>query len=491
MKVGSAVQIWGSQLKFTTADVVNAVNKAQVALDDARLIWAGKAIVKKTAFKAITAADLKPGDISAVQKALKKSFELADQNFLSGNRRNVRADDGLADEARPPHRRCTEAEPRRDLRAVNNTRVVLEEFRPLTQSLGWRLADLFWAEAGLRPFIENEVPFVVTSNGRLSEDAAAVFVASCADTRRAGPLVVLELGAGTGLFARYFLDAVRAISTETGVDVYDRLVYIVSDRSARTVEQWSEARLFEDHAPQVVRAICDALRPSELLRRRRAHPRRTAARGDLQLSRRLTGSRRATRRARMRGALCSHELLNDSALLAQYTRLTPAEIRALAASDDPARQSELIPLVSLLQLEVAFLRTTGPTLPYAEDALALTPDAPRAVANYGAMQCIDACFDLLAEDGFLLVNDYGPVRPDQVADNALVQRFGRTTALGINFPLLDRFLVSRGCTVLLPEGDDDWPIHARLICRRELPRTAEVFQARFALDAHRARKNRP
>ncbi|MDQ3948709.1 MAG: M15 family metallopeptidase [Gemmatimonadota bacterium] len=82
VKIGTAVQIWNTQAKVAAADVVTAVNKAQIALDDARLIWGGKAVVKKAAFKPIAAKDVKATDITAIQKALKKSFELADQNFL-------------------------------------------------------------------------------------------------------------------------------------------------------------------------------------------------------------------------------------------------------------------------------------------------------------------------------------------------------------------------------------------------------------------------
>ena len=58
------------------------MNKAQVPLSDARLIWAGKAPLKKEAFKPIVAADIKAGDVDSLKKALKKSFELADQHFL-------------------------------------------------------------------------------------------------------------------------------------------------------------------------------------------------------------------------------------------------------------------------------------------------------------------------------------------------------------------------------------------------------------------------
>jgi tetratricopeptide (TPR) repeat protein len=376
------------------------------------------------------------------------------------------------------------------LRHVNIARFVLEEFRPLTRSLGWQLADLFWAEAGVRPFIENEVPFVVTSNGRLSDDAAAVLFANCSDARADGPIVVLELGAGTGLFARYFLDAFRAVCLQAGADFYDRLVYVVSDRSARTVEQWSEVRLFDDHGSHVVRARCDALRPTEI------HPVDDAVLPAVPLRAVICNYSLDVLPAAVvrRGPGGCEELavrtslVNDANLLGQYTSRTPAEIRALAASEDPAKRAELIPLVSLLQLEAAFVPANGATPPYSEDALAFAPDASRAVVNHGAVQCIDGCFGLLADDGFLLANDYGPVRPDQIADNALAQRFGRTTALGINFPLLDHLVAGRGYTVLRPDGDDDWPIHARLYSRRELPRTAVAFRARFALEAYRARE---
>ena len=70
------------QAKVAPGDVAAAVNKAQIDLDDARLIWTGKAAVKKAAFKPIAAADIKSGDIVLLQKALKSNFELADQHFL-------------------------------------------------------------------------------------------------------------------------------------------------------------------------------------------------------------------------------------------------------------------------------------------------------------------------------------------------------------------------------------------------------------------------
>ena len=82
LRVGTALALWKLQSALDPVDVAAAVNKAQIALSDARLIWAGKAVVKKDVFKPIGAADIDANDVASLKKALKKSFELADQNFL-------------------------------------------------------------------------------------------------------------------------------------------------------------------------------------------------------------------------------------------------------------------------------------------------------------------------------------------------------------------------------------------------------------------------
>ena len=55
---------------------------------------------------------------------------------------------------------------------------VVEEFRPVSESLEWRLAGVHWRRAGVLAFAENEVPFVVNNSGRLSEAAARLLLAS-------------------------------------------------------------------------------------------------------------------------------------------------------------------------------------------------------------------------------------------------------------------------------------------------------------------------
>src|SRR5207237_4249132 len=98
---------------------------------------------------------------------------------------------------------------------------LVEDFRPIHECLDWRLSDAYWRSVGVAPFAQNTVPFVINNSGRLSQAAAAVFFAHCRETGATGPLRILELGAGAGLFARYFLDAFRALCEHEKADFYE------------------------------------------------------------------------------------------------------------------------------------------------------------------------------------------------------------------------------------------------------------------------------
>src|SRR5258707_2143616 len=157
------------------------------------------------------------------------------------------------------------ANPEEALSRVRIQPHALQDFRSLTQSLEWELSELHWNRAGLLPFVESDVPFIINNTGRLSEHAAAVLFANCTDFDDGGPITVLELGAGTGLFAKYFLDGFRFVCRQEQRDFYDRLLYLASDRSPRTVGQWQERGQFADHMAEgtdrVELGICDALEP--------------------------------------------------------------------------------------------------------------------------------------------------------------------------------------------------------------------------------------
>ena len=372
------------------------------------------------------------------------------------------------------------ADPLASLERVQVRSGALQEFRPLSETLEWELAQLHWAASGLLPFVEAGVPFLVNNSGILSEHAAALLFTNCLEVPAAGPIKVLELGAGTALFARYFLDSFRRLCEQEHQDFFERLVYYVTDRSMRTAEQWQEREQFADsaYADKVRIGTCDALHPSAF----------------------RAGTGEIVELARLRAVVCNYvldvlpatvvrssasgpeellirtHLTDDRRLLAQYTRRQPEEIAALAQSGDAAERSQLIPIVSLLEFETAFSACRQHQALAVE---ALTGAGEPVLLNHGALECLQACGALLDAGGIILVNDYGPVTAEQVSGHAVSQRFGPTTALGINFPFLERFLAARGYVVAAPETDERRGIHSRLIMRAELPQTIAAFRDRF------------
>ena len=104
--------------------------------------------------------------------------------------------------------------------------------------------------------------------------------------------------------------------------------------------------------------------------------------------------------------------------------------------------------------------------------------------NFGALHCLDQCLERVAPDGFVLLSDYGPVTDDAPADLTTAQRFGITTAVGLNFPAIERLVASRGAQVRKAPGDDTRALHSRLITKSDTPRTAEEFDSRFSADAY-------
>ena len=371
------------------------------------------------------------------------------------------------------------AAPQQALERVRVRSAVLQEFQPLTACLEWELSALHWERAGLLPFVEDDVPYLVNNSGRLSEHAAALLFASLVETPGSGPIHVLELGAGTGLFARYFLDTFSAICRQEQHDFHERLVYHVTDQSPSTVAQWLERGQFAAH-PQARPGCRNALAPRGG-EESTAEPFRAVFCNYILDVLPATVLRRTAEGAVEELRIRTH-LTEDRALLAQYTALDPEEIRAHAAAADPERKALLVPLLSLLEFECAFLPgsagvTTAPAL--AAEALEGAASLERVTVNAGAIASLEAALGCLDAAGFILVNDYGPVKSEQVAGHSYSQRFGPTSALGLNFPLLERYFTARGCSVLKTEDDETRGVHARLFMPNPRPGTAAAFHNRF------------
>ena len=361
----------------------------------------------------------------------------------------------------------------------------IEGFRPLGESLEWRLADAYWDRAGVIPFVRNDVPYLVNNTGRLSENAAALVFAALNESRDSLPaqIVVLELGAGTGLHARYFLDAFAAECRKNSSDLYDRMTYVVSDRFERTVLGWQRDGLFVGHEEHVTLRLCDATSPSELsLPGGVPMPAPDApvvvfcnylldVLPSRIVRRSATGLEQLSVRTHLAGGVAALRATGIDSL---------DRARALAASGGFEDLVRLLPLLSHLDLETAY----QPWTPTSAEDVALTaaiPEGDRVIVNGEALACLDKLAAWIDPAGFILVNDYGPVRTEDVAAHVGVQRFGGSVALGLNFPLIESALASRGLVTAAPEGDDQRRVHTRIIARHIGPRTLDVLRTRFGL----------
>ncbi len=330
------------------------------------------------------------------------------------------------------------------------------------------------------------MPFVVNSSGRLLEDAAALLFHNCLEADSSGPIHVLELGAGCGLFARYFLQAFKLLCEQEGRDFHRRLVYFVTDGSQRTLAQWRERGIFDEFGGQMVPAICDANHVQEILlpdRQRQTLPELRAVFCNYLLDVLPASVIRRGEDGAVQELHVRTRLTQDKELVQRTTRLTPVEIKALLASQDPDQRALLLPLSNLFEYEVDFFPVKGELPAVVLQALEIAPPADRLLVNHGAFLALRKHQRLLFPQGFILVDDYGASTPEAAAESAAPQRFGRTSAIGLNFPLLTQLFECDGWRVAVAAGDETRSIHSRLLLRDSLPRTVSAFMNRFSADA--------
>lgn len=350
----------------------------------------------------------------------------------------------------------------------------IQDERPMRDGLEWQLSQHVWLTQGARPFVQGDVPYVVNNSGTLSAQVAALLLAALDEHPvPAGPLRVLELGAGVGLFARLLLDALQGLCAERGSDAYDRLEYWVTDASPTSVAHWAACDLFGPHAGRVVTRACTAdqahaLQPGPwlavlanyVLDVLPARVVRYTASGWEQLH-------------------ASCWIRADEATLGRYTTLTPQELRDLAGRADAPSLDALVPLLPLLESEAVFRPMDADRRPSwpADPA----PDQSFTV-NDGALACLDGLLPRLAPGGLCLVTDYS-AEPGVDAQQQMSQRFGAVSSIGLNLPALDRHVAGAGFHIAAPTGDGQTPLRHRLITPVAAPRTVAAFDALLSTQA--------
>ena len=373
----------------------------------------------------------------------------------------------------------TASDPLEVLRQVNLTPRLLEDFRPVAECLEWRLSQNHWHNTGTTSFTNSEVPYAITSSGTLSTQAARVLFANCIEAPPTGKILVLETGAGTGMFAKFFLDEFERLCSNSGHPFASQIVYYVTDGSLQAVEQWKRLGIFDGKSAVL-----------------------GTAQGRNPLA--ITVDGKETQLNGLRAVFANYVIDSlDSAVLRRSPN-GPEELHIrthFSAQPETRRKHfditldqmqkmvstaapELLGFLDVLEFEAAFLPVSKP-YPYMEEALAFGHDWPRVTLNFGAMEYLERVVEGLDSNGFVLVNDYGLTQPSESNALGCVQRFGPTAAMGINFPLLAHHFSSSGLRASRPASDERLPLHPMLLTLREVADTEMNFQETFGWECHR------
>jgi len=398
-------------------------------------------------------------------------------NILSASEPELQSNGAQA----PQPSAAAAVDPLQTLKSVAIAPRMLEDDKPLSESLEWRLSEAYWNTAGTRGFVQSDIPYTITSSGTLSANAARLLFANCLEHPPAGAFDVLEIGAGTGLFARLFLDEFARLNEQNGRCFHKQITYYVTDRSPRTVAQWRELGLFSGCSAVLARADgIDPLRievdglPGRVLAGVRAAFFNYAL--DSMPATVIRNGPNAPEELHIRTHLSA-----DEARVKRHTSLSLQEIAALARNLDPA----LLNLLPVLDFEVRF-RPCERKYTGLSDALTFGHDWPKIVLNYGAIDSVEKVLASLDPHGLVLINDYGLLRGEDAASMSAVQRFGPSSALGLNFPFLDHYFSKNGRVVVKPESDERLPLHPRLYMRSSsLPETERAFHRLFDWSGHR------
>jgi tetratricopeptide (TPR) repeat protein len=356
-------------------------------------------------------------------------------------------------------------------------RVVLQDFTPLADSLEWELGARYFARRGSLAFFAEHlpVPFAVNNNGTHSRHAAEILFAALASAEQvpAGQIVVLELGIGLGLFARYFLDAFRDLCAQRGADYYDRLTYVAADYSQRMLLDAVRRGTFQNHPGRYALRVIDALDPQGAIRNDGLF----CSAGERPLSAVFlnyvldclpctvlradsepasgTFTAEVPDHTHLR-RLCVRTCLARGVNLREHTSHTPADLARLVQSSEPTHREELLDLFGLLTSEYDYRPVNTEELPYP----ALACDIVRSksgpvVHSHCALTSLEKLLALIHPRGVILINDYGSTEETETGDHFEHQRYGSGSFVGLNFDLLKRYFTNRPSP---PDGSSHTPV---------------------------------
>jgi tetratricopeptide (TPR) repeat protein len=361
------------------------------------------------------------------------------------------------------------------LTRTQQNRLIVQDYRPLPESLEWRLGQHYYQRRGNKGFISDSipVPFLINNDGKLSSKTAELVFSALEASERNGTLeeriFVLELGIGVGLFARFFLDRFQDLCVRSRKDYYERLCYVAADRSEKMLLDACRHGIFSNHPGRYLLRIIDASEPF------------VALNGDLAFDGCSGAPIRAVFLNYILDCLPAAILqINDRDVrqlyirtylaravdLHHHTHLSADEVVRLANSDDHRVLDELAPLYGLFASEHDYREVDPGELPFGEVAVKLANGRGRYILhNYGALECLSRLSSVIREDGFILVNEYGHTKLEKTQEGFEPQRFSGASAVGLDFFLISECLRGSGILDSVEPVEDCKNIFSRLLVK--------------------------
>ncbi len=305
----------------------------------------------------------------------------------------------------------------------------VEDFQSIWTCAAMRIARSTWDASGLEVFLRMDVPYGATSSGRLSEDAVKLLLET---GPKPAPCRFLEIGGGSGLFAKLFLDSLK----EQAPEIYETCTYVMTDGSSNMLKSQEEYGVLAAHASHIETRVFDAgsAWPDDFI-----------------------GTFDGVFGSYILDSLPVEILkVGESGVQQMQARCAmPEPNPALKAALETAGNGHLAPFVDsakLMQIQTRHI-PSGP-LPY-EAALPPATDQDTPMVHcYGAIACIENIAKSLRGGGFAMLSDYGTLTPREPSEQIEFQNFGSSAALAVNFHQLDGWFADGDVAYLKPDAEE-------------------------------------
>jgi tetratricopeptide (TPR) repeat protein len=335
----------------------------------------------------------------------------------------------------------------------------VEDFGPVWNSARLRIARASWQTADASTFVNFAVPYVSTSSGVLSGDMVEILLAARPD----GPLRVLELGSGSGVFARVFLTALAARAPGR----FAQTTYVLSDASPSILATQMRSGVVAGFEDRLAQRPLDATAPWA---------------GDL---------------GRFDAIIATYvfDSLPFDFLHAAQGRVWRREVRSCLHPDDAVSRGALMAALASADADLGAFAGVGTRMAMQTrhvEADPATLSYPHALWSggsfthgYGALGVLDRAMAHLRPGGVFMLSDYGHAEPDGYPPE--FQCYGTTVTAGVNFGQIAAHAAHRGWQVFAP-AETEGHLLTRVIRAGDGPDLSAVVEDRLGADRHATRR---